>query len=136
MEGKGLPKFWYNDGGIIYRVGDQLYKIHQYLIEGTALDALDAKLPRPEGKEDEGLTEENPIVLNGVQTEEFEALLTVLYHRPVASTDGLSLRTPMIALKQAVKWDFDDVATNIALILQKRRSVRLDLTIAIMKCCI
>ncbi|KAG8844136.1 hypothetical protein FRB91_002843 [Serendipita sp. 411] len=132
MTEKTDHKFWHEDGNIIYCVDGTLYKIHRYFLKGSSLDIT---LPRNKDSMDEGLTPDNPITLSGVEKSDFEALLEVLYQTPMAPSDALPIKILVSALEQASKWDFEEVARNISLNLQRREHKELNDLVAVIACC-
>jgi len=69
-----------------HQVGKHLFKVHQYLLEGSESSVFRTlfTLPPPNGSQSaelevEGTTDSRPIELNGVQVVQFEALMRILY---------------------------------------------------------
>ncbi|KAI6111293.1 hypothetical protein F5141DRAFT_775736 [Pisolithus sp. B1] len=62
------------------------------------------------GGEAEGLSDEKPIRLDGVEKSDFEQLLKVLFHRTLASSPDLSLSTDQwtSVLKLSIEWSFQE----------------------------
>jgi hypothetical protein len=63
-----------------YQVGDGLFRIHRYyLMQGSEVFRGMFTSPPVEGKNVDGMSDNQPIILPGVTIREFEALMEYLY---------------------------------------------------------
>jgi hypothetical protein len=89
-------EYYFEDGNVIFqvssqsllglgasdpraKVGDKLFKVHKRVLVGSGSNAFASMFNLPQSQDVEGQTNENPIVLNGDNVEQFEALLRILY---------------------------------------------------------
>jgi hypothetical protein len=63
----------------VAKVGEKLYKIHKRMLVGSESSAFVGMFSLPICEETEGQTDEKPIVLEGENPEQFEALVRILY---------------------------------------------------------
>ncbi|KAK7436524.1 hypothetical protein VKT23_019078 [Stygiomarasmius scandens] len=77
---KRHPRFYFQDGNVVFLVESTIYKIHRYFFhrDSSIFDAM-FSLPIPAGQRPEGESEENPICLHGIATQDFDRLLSILY---------------------------------------------------------
>jgi hypothetical protein len=78
------------------KVNNKLYRVYRQLLEKSSA-AFASMFAVPQGSEEEGMSDEKPITLEGVPVEEFEALLFVLYpvyvRLPTYTRNRLSFQT-------------------------------------------
>jgi hypothetical protein len=106
-------KYYFADGNAIFLVDDYLFNIHRYFLQ-TCEDSLFATMfSLPTSGDAEGGSDENPIRLEQVSVEQFEALLRVLYPRPLENPNDLPVPTYDLALTLAKKYELVDVRDAI-----------------------
>jgi hypothetical protein len=89
-------KYYFEDGNVIFQVssqslsglvasnprakaGDKLFRVHKRVLVGSGSNAFASMFSLPQSQDSEGQTNEKPIVLNGDNAEQFEALMRILY---------------------------------------------------------
>jgi len=63
----------------VAKVGEKLYKIHKRMLIGSESSVFASMFSLPKCHSTEGQTDEKPIVLEGENPEQFEALMRILY---------------------------------------------------------
>ncbi|KDQ17856.1 hypothetical protein BOTBODRAFT_171570 [Botryobasidium botryosum FD-172 SS1] len=82
---KRHPEYYFHDGSVIILVEDTLFKVHRsMLVKDSSIFGSMFSLPPPEsnGKQFEGQSDDNPLVLQGETAVRFERLLWSLYALP------------------------------------------------------
>ncbi|KAJ6593221.1 hypothetical protein B0H19DRAFT_916388 [Mycena capillaripes] len=101
------PRFFFTDGTVIFLVEKTLYKVHRYFFErDSAIFASMFTLPSAAGERPEGEVVENPIVLEGVTTVDFDRFLSILYPLNFATRDIVSADEWTSVLSLASRWEF------------------------------
>ncbi|KAJ7286922.1 hypothetical protein C8J57DRAFT_1282354 [Mycena rebaudengoi] len=100
-------RFFFPDGTVIFLVETTLYRVHRYFFErDSAIFASMFTLPSAAGERPEGEVVENPIVLEGVNTLDFDRFLSVLYPINFLTRDVVSVDEWTSVLALATKWEF------------------------------
>jgi len=63
----------------VAKVGEKLYKIHKRILIGSESSVFASMFSLPQRQNTEGQTDEKPIVLEGENPDQFEALMRILY---------------------------------------------------------
>jgi len=65
----------------VAKVGEKLYRIHKRILIGSESSVFASmfSLPQCHSRSTEGQTDEKPIVLEGENPDQFEALMRILY---------------------------------------------------------
>jgi hypothetical protein len=63
----------------VAKVGEKLYKIYKRMLIGSESSVFASMFSLPQSQNTEGQTDEKPIVLEGENPEQFEALMRILY---------------------------------------------------------
>ncbi|KAF7325306.1 BTB domain-containing protein [Mycena venus] len=101
------PRFFFADGTVIFLVEKNLYRVHRYFFErDSAIFASMFSLPTVAGERPEGEVVENPIILEGVNTVDFDRFLAVLYPINFATRDIASTEEWTSVLSLASRWEF------------------------------
>ncbi|KAG7091299.1 hypothetical protein E1B28_010345 [Marasmius oreades] len=100
-------RFFFPDGTVIFLVGSMLYKVHRYFFQrdSSIFDAM-FSLPPPEGKRPEGEDENNPIVLVGVEPQDFDRLLAIFYPCDFVEPELRTIEEWISILNLSTRWDF------------------------------
>ncbi|PPQ85829.1 hypothetical protein CVT25_003460 [Psilocybe cyanescens] len=96
----------------IFLVENRLFKLPAvHLIEAS--DVFHAMFQLPQGPDldtsIDGMTDEKPIVLEGVKSEDFKQLLRVIYSRKQLEYDALTLEQWGSVLELSSKWDMQAI---------------------------
>ncbi|CAE6511533.1 unnamed protein product [Rhizoctonia solani] len=76
------PEFYFEDGSIIFRVGDVLFKVHASLLKiesGDFEKAFDVPPKIAEATKPRGACDENPIIIPDAKASQFSDLMGVIY---------------------------------------------------------
>ncbi|KAJ7072853.1 hypothetical protein C8F01DRAFT_263223 [Mycena amicta] len=107
LRGQEHPRFYFPDGNVVFRVQDTLYRVHRYFFErDSVVFSSMFSLPPVSGQRPEGETPENPILLEGLPTLEFDRFLAVLYPLNFVTRDTPSAIEWTSVLSLATRWDF------------------------------
>ncbi|RPD67210.1 hypothetical protein L227DRAFT_619446 [Lentinus tigrinus ALCF2SS1-6] len=99
--------YYFDDGNIVIRVQDTLYKLHRSLLERHSPVFRELfTVPQPEGST-EGLAEDNPIILSGIEAIDFTRLLWLLYPPVLATCPITTVDEWMSIFEQADRWQVD-----------------------------
>ncbi|KAI0726910.1 hypothetical protein C8Q72DRAFT_887192 [Fomitopsis betulina] len=92
---------------VIIRVEETLFRVHRHFLTRHSKVFADLfKLPPVAGKPGEGLTDEHPIILEGVTCRDFERLLSLFYPENIRVGDLSTTEEWTSVLALATKWDF------------------------------
>ncbi|KAG9221266.1 hypothetical protein CCMSSC00406_0008899 [Pleurotus cornucopiae] len=106
---------------IIFQVGDRLFKVprHKFVEESVIFRSM-SDLPLGEKRAD-GLTDEQPLRLDGVEQADFRHFLKYLYPRGIGRPVSLTLDEWLSILKLSSLWEMDrirnDAITNLPALL-------------------
>ncbi|KAJ7210502.1 hypothetical protein GGX14DRAFT_625811, partial [Mycena pura] len=105
-------KYYLDCTSVIFKVEDVLFKVPRYLLERNS-DTFASlfTLPAPAGShaQTEGQSDENPIVLEGISSIDFQWLLTVLYPLDtLVNLSALAKDAWISVLKLSTQWFFLD----------------------------
>ncbi|KAF9262674.1 hypothetical protein L218DRAFT_867238 [Marasmius fiardii PR-910] len=102
------PRFFFPDGNVIFLVENILYKVHRYFFQRDSgiFDAMFSLPPPQDGKRPEGEDESNPIVLLGVESNDFDRLLTLFYPYDFAEPELRTIEEWISILDLSTRWDF------------------------------
>ncbi|KAJ7180579.1 hypothetical protein C8R46DRAFT_1318570 [Mycena filopes] len=101
------PSFFFPDGTVVFLVENTLYRVHRYFFErDSAVFAAMFTLPSAVGQRPEGEVVENPVVLEGVSTDDFDCFLSILYPSDFTVRDVRSAAQWTSVLSLASRWDF------------------------------
>ncbi|RDX55570.1 hypothetical protein OH76DRAFT_1428616 [Lentinus brumalis] len=110
QEGAKVQKhcdFYFDDGNVIIRVEDTQYKLHRSLLERHSPVFRELfTVPQPHDSS-EGVSEDNPIVLFGIQATNFTRLLRLLYPPVLADCPIATVDEWMSIFEQADRWQID-----------------------------
>ncbi|GAB1524525.1 hypothetical protein RhiTH_007679 [Rhizoctonia solani] len=76
------PEYYYEDGSIVFRVGDVLFKVHTSLLKKETSDfekTFDVPPKLPDAVKARGTCDENPIIIPEVKASQFRMLIQVIY---------------------------------------------------------
>ncbi|QRV78384.1 The BTB (BR-C, ttk and bab)/POZ (Pox virus and Zinc finger) domain [Ceratobasidium sp. AG-Ba] len=130
---KRHPKFCFDNTLIAIQIEDTLFNVHKYqLMKSTTFSDMFTIAEESEDstKKQEGLSLENPIVLDRVSASDFECLMTVLYarqfHSPLSHFSShqpepeASLIIP--AFRLANMWNFTELCAYLMPLAEKALS--------------
>ncbi|KAI0677575.1 hypothetical protein C8Q78DRAFT_1066075 [Trametes maxima] len=102
-------EYFFEDGNVVFQVEDTLYKLHRSLLEKHSPVFRELfTIPQPEGST-EGRTEDNPIVLAGIQAVNFTRFLWLLYPPALGSCKITTVEEWMSVVDQADRWQMDNL---------------------------
>ncbi|KAK7052849.1 Zinc resistance conferring protein [Paramarasmius palmivorus] len=95
-------------GTVIFLIENVLYKVHRYFFQrdSPVFDTM-FSLPSPVGQIPEGEVEDNPILLEGVETRDFDRLLSLLYPFDFVGCELKSMEEWISVLSLSTRWDFN-----------------------------
>ncbi|KAJ3538684.1 hypothetical protein NMY22_g5068 [Coprinellus aureogranulatus] len=74
------PRFFFQDGNVIFLVEETLFKIHRFFFQrDSAIFSSMFSLPIPKNERPEGEAEDKPIILHGIKSVDFERFMSILY---------------------------------------------------------
>ncbi|KAF8711850.1 Proteasome activator pa28, REG alpha beta subunit, partial [Rhizoctonia solani] len=76
------PEYYYEDGSIVFRVGDVLFRAHTSLLKKETSDfekTFDVPPKLPDAVKARGTCDENPIIIPKVKASQFRMLIQVIY---------------------------------------------------------
>ncbi|KAH9833511.1 uncharacterized protein C8Q71DRAFT_187066 [Rhodofomes roseus] len=106
-------RFYFKDGNVVFLVGDTLFNVHRYFFERDS-PIFQTMFSQPSGKPGEGESDENPILLEGIESGDFAHFLSCLYPKRFGHGDLTTYAEWSAALNLAHLWEFDAVADWIA----------------------
>ncbi|KDQ55180.1 hypothetical protein JAAARDRAFT_343722 [Jaapia argillacea MUCL 33604] len=91
---KRHPTYYFeNEGNVVFLVEKTLFKVHRYFLQRDSQVFHDMfSCPHEPGSEAEGLSDERPIHIPQIKSNDFEALLWVYYHFLVERTESTAER--------------------------------------------
>ncbi|EGN98574.1 hypothetical protein SERLA73DRAFT_110132 [Serpula lacrymans var. lacrymans S7.3] len=93
------PKYYFSDGSCIIRIENTLFNVHRTILS-VDTSSFGSMFSLPQGdKQEEGTSDDNPIVLQGDTAEEFRNFLWSLYALP---HELMSTRSPQANLTQLI----------------------------------
>ncbi|KZT73327.1 hypothetical protein DAEQUDRAFT_464321 [Daedalea quercina L-15889] len=98
--------FYINDDSVIIRVEDTLYRFHRHFLTRHSKAFETTFSLKPENEKPEGLTDEHPVLLEGITCKDFERLLCLFYPENVSDGDLSTTEEWTSVLALATKWDF------------------------------
>ncbi|EJF61195.1 hypothetical protein DICSQDRAFT_106259 [Dichomitus squalens LYAD-421 SS1] len=99
--------YCFDDGNVVLECQGTLYKVHRSLLERHSPVFREMfMLPQPEGSI-EGLSEENPITLEGIEADDFTRLLSLLYPPVLGDCKITTVEEWMSIFEQADRWQID-----------------------------
>ncbi|KAF8910872.1 hypothetical protein CPB85DRAFT_1221146 [Mucidula mucida] len=104
------PRFYFPDGNVIFFVEGWLYNVHRYYFQrdSTIFEAM-FSLPCPDGHTPEGQTDEDPIILEGIEAKDFDRLLSILYPKNFRTCEIETKEEWISVLSLATRWDFTSI---------------------------
>jgi len=123
---KKHDKFYFPDGNLVLKVENTLFRVYKYVLvrhSSVFADILTPVIkdePEPAGNVSkygvEGVTDDNPIVLEGIVCVDFEALLYFIFPMELGSNVRLTYFTKdqcAGALGLAKRWEIHDIRPSI-----------------------
>ncbi|KAF5365925.1 hypothetical protein D9758_006684 [Tetrapyrgos nigripes] len=104
------PRFYFPDGNVLFLVENTIYKVHRYFFQrdSAIFDAM-FTLPSPPGESPEGESDENPICLHGISSQDFDRLLSILYPLDFLEYEMKTVEEWTSILDLASRWDFSSL---------------------------
>ncbi|EIW62001.1 uncharacterized protein TRAVEDRAFT_144265 [Trametes versicolor FP-101664 SS1] len=101
--------YFFADGNVLLQVEDVQYKLHRSLLgkHSPVFEAL-FTIPQPAGSS-EGCSEENPIILSGIQAANFTRFLSLLYPHSLGLCDIATVDEWTSVMDQADRWQVDSL---------------------------
>jgi len=105
------PEFYFEDGNIILLVENHLYNLHRGVLArySAAFHGM-LEMPKGESSSQEGMRDDQPVILPSTKTKDFEALMWVLYPKVWGEIGELSVEGFLSVLTAARHWDFQGPA--------------------------
>ncbi|KAF8695823.1 hypothetical protein RHS03_07885, partial [Rhizoctonia solani] len=128
---KRHSEFFFDNTLVAIQVEDTLFNVHKYQLLKSETFSDMFKAPKAEdGEPEEGSSPECPIIMDGVNTSDFVALLKVLYARnPIIFPSHFSTHQPepeasliIPAFRLANMWNFADLRTFLLPLAEKHLS--------------
>ncbi|KAI0750730.1 hypothetical protein C8Q80DRAFT_1153659 [Daedaleopsis nitida] len=105
-------EYYFEDGNVILRVEDIWYKLHRSQLERHSPIFRELfTIPQPEHS-NEGLSDDNPIVLSGIQAINFTRLLWLIYPPILGTCKITTVDEWMSIFEQADRWQMDGLRTH------------------------
>ncbi|EJT99392.1 hypothetical protein DACRYDRAFT_23936 [Dacryopinax primogenitus] len=104
------PKWYFSDGSIVLRIENTLYNLHQSFLSCSSV--FRGMFALPPSAEQEGGSDENPVVLSEDRAE-FDVLLEFLYPSLDFSISSYAMDTLCMLLRLADKYDFADIRMHV-----------------------
>ncbi|THV06653.1 hypothetical protein K435DRAFT_644623 [Dendrothele bispora CBS 962.96] len=104
------PRFYFQDGNVVFLVEYTVYRIHRYFFQrdSSIFEAM-FSLPVPAGERPEGESEDNPIYLHGIATQDFDRMLSILYPLNFLEYEMKSVEEWTSVLDLASRWEFSSL---------------------------
>ncbi|EPT02416.1 hypothetical protein FOMPIDRAFT_1118244 [Fomitopsis schrenkii] len=122
-------RFYFDDGNVVFRVEDTLFNVHRYFFKRDSLVFRDM-LSSPSAVPGEGLSETDPIVLEGVRSADFANLLSCFYPSTLRKGELSDFAALNLVLDLALKWEFDTVRDFIAQEIERKCGLAEQITTA------
>ncbi|KAG5219781.1 atp-dependent helicase [Salix suchowensis] len=102
----------YYFSNVIFLVGNELFNVprHKFQSESVIFRSM-FDLPTGD-KTPDGLTDEQPLRLDGIDRDEFSSLLEYLYPRGIERPLRLTLAEWLAVLKQSTRWEMDRIRND------------------------
>ncbi|EIN06768.1 hypothetical protein PUNSTDRAFT_46162 [Punctularia strigosozonata HHB-11173 SS5] len=101
-------KFYF--ANVVFQVEDVLFSVPRQTLERNSIVFRDMfENPVPEGTDAEGVGDDNPIRLEGIELNDFEQLLDVLFQSLPGQDPVLSCGQWVSVLKLSTMWQFDHI---------------------------
>jgi len=113
------PKYYFTDGNAIFLVDGCLFNIHRRFLQTSECSLFTTMFSLPGSGDAEGGSDENPIRLEQVSIQHFEALLRILYPQFLEDPEDVPVPTCDLALTLAKKYELEDVRDAIIRIVTK-----------------
>lgn len=103
----------YYFSNVIFLVGNELFNVprHKFQSESVIFRSM-FDLP-PGDKTPDGLTDDQPLRLDGIDRVEFSRLLKYLYPRSIERPLNLTLAEWLAVLKQSTRWEMDSIRNDV-----------------------
>jgi hypothetical protein len=101
------PDYYFNGGNIVFLVETDLYRVHRHFFTRESAVFRDMlSIPAPPDADVKGESDDKPIVLAGVRSNDFRALIWMWYD-PEYKRSSTSVDTWYSILSLADKWEFE-----------------------------
>ncbi|KAF6761159.1 hypothetical protein DFP72DRAFT_803918 [Ephemerocybe angulata] len=101
------PRFFFQDGNVIFMVEGTLFKVHKFFFQrDSPIFNSMFTLPPPNNDRPEGEVEDNPIVLQGFKATDFERFLSILYPLNFLNCDLTTADEWTSVLAISSMWEF------------------------------
>ncbi|KAI1795188.1 hypothetical protein LXA43DRAFT_993832 [Ganoderma leucocontextum] len=99
--------YYFDDGNIVFEVEGILYRLHRSILERHSPVFRELfMVPQPDGS-NEGLSDRNPVVLEGIDPKDFTRLLCLLYPTSLGDCKVTTADEWMSIFDQADRWQMD-----------------------------
>ncbi|CAE6493724.1 unnamed protein product, partial [Rhizoctonia solani] len=101
------PRYYFEDGNVILRVREVLFKVHASLLRAHSEDFFNKLRPSLQSEEPtahRGVRDEDNIIINDIQPSQFRNLMKVIYCLP---SNNVVLSRPATNDRQAIVGNFD-----------------------------
>jgi len=107
---KHHPRYYFEDGNIIFLVKNDLFRVHRHFFTRESPIFYDMlSIPAPPGTAVEGDSDDKPIVLEGIESSDFESLLWMWYD-PKYKHISSSAHTWQSIMSLADRWQFETIS--------------------------
>jgi len=113
------PKYYFLDGNAIFLVDGCLFNIHRRFLQSSGNSLFATMFSLPSSGDAEGGCDENPIRLEQVSLQQFEAFLRVLYPQFLEDPNNIPVPTYGLALIFAKKYELEDVRDAIVRVVTR-----------------
>jgi len=103
------PEYYFQDGNIVFLVENHLFRVHRhFFVRESAVFSDMLSIPAPPDTVVEGDSDDKPIVLDGVKSNDFRSLLWMWYD-PGYKRISSSANTWYAIMSLADRWQFENV---------------------------